>query len=151
MAQKNFKRIFAGIFLIWFALVIFAAAFYWPQIKQSFSTLMNPDVLSGARPKNVPAAASVGNKQVRGARVQAASGAGDRKEGFLWAEGQYIVTLGEAHGAVPGKNLLVYDGTNELGEVTVERALETVSYVRPVKASLDFSRNPDGFYRVVMK
>ena len=87
MAQKNFKRIFAGIFLIWFALVIFAAAFYWPQIKQSFSTLMNPNVLSGARPKNVPAAASVGNKQVRGARVQAASGAGDRKEGFFGPRG----------------------------------------------------------------
>ncbi|MBI5415322.1 MAG: hypothetical protein HZA29_00755 [Candidatus Omnitrophica bacterium] len=146
---KNFKKIFGGIFLLWLILVIFAAAFYWPQIKESFSAL------TGRREAGVSVASAV--SAARPGAAGSILAGGNPKEGFLWVDpqrepiGQYIVTLGEAHGAFPGKNLMVYDGNDELGEVTVERALETVSYVRPAKASVDLSQNPGGYYRVVMK
>lgn len=158
---KSLKKIFAGIFLIWLALVSLAAAFYWPQMKQSASTLMGHQFFGGASTRNVSQAVAAKSKQEPGASVPAPApapaavpSAGSPREGFLWVDlfsSQYLVTLGKVHGAAPGKTLIVYEGSSELGEVTVEKALETVSYVRPAPGSLDLSGNSHGYYRVVME
>ena len=53
-------------------------------------------------------------------------------EGFLWVDRtteQYIVTLGAAHGVLPGTHLKVFHGDRYIGEVEVQITFESISYV----------------------
>ena len=137
--KKNLKRIFFGFVLIFLAVFSLAVAMYWPEFQKQFF----PEMTAPAQ-ENVPALVSA--PATSAAREQQGS---VKKEGFLWvdpASSQYMVTLGKTHGIWEGEKLNVYDGTDLLGQVAVDRALETVSYVLPEK-SVDISK--DAYYRVV--
>ena len=138
-SKKNLKRIFFGFVLIFLAVFSLAVAMYWPEFQKQFF----PEMTAPAQ-ENVPALVSA--PATSAAREQQGS---VKKEGFLWvdpASSQYMVTLGKTHGIWEGEKLNVYDGTDLLGQVAVDRALETVSYVLPEK-SVDISK--DAYYRVV--
>ena len=152
-SKKNLKRIFFGFVLIFLAVFSLAVAMYWPEFQKQFF----PEMTAPAQ-ENVPALVSA--PATSAAREQQGS---VKKEGFLWVDpasssplrgpngqrepnGQYLVTLGKTHGIWEGEKLNVYDGTDLLGQVAVDRALETVSYVLPEK-SVDISK--DAYYRVV--
>lgn len=152
-SKKNLKRIFFGFVLIFLAVFSLAVAMYWPEFqKQFFPQAAVPTQKGVPEPVSAPATETV--------REQTGS---VKKEGFLWVDpessssprgafgprepnGQYMITLGKTHGVSEGKKLQVYDGTDLLGQVVVNRALETVSYVLPEK-SVDISK--DAYYRVV--
>jgi hypothetical protein len=137
--KKNLKRIFLGFVLIFLAVFSLAVALYWPEFqKQFFPQTAAPSEESAPGSMSLPATETV--------REQEGS---TTKEGLLWADpdsSQYLVTLGKTQGIREGKKLKVYDGTDLLGQVVVDRALETVSYVLPEK-SVDISK--DTYYRVV--
>ena len=138
--KKNLKRIFFGFVLIFLAVSSLAVAMYWPEFQKQFF------------PRTaVPAQRSVPGPATNEPEIKVA--ADEKKstprEGLLWADpasAQYVVTLGKTHGVWEGKKLNVYDGTDLLGHVVVDRALETISYVLPEK-SVDISK--DAYYRVV--
>ena len=138
-SKKNLKRIFFGFVLIFLAVFSLAVAMYWPEFQKQFF----PEMTAPAQ-KNVPAPVSA--PATEAVREQKGS---TKKEGFLWvdpASSQYMVTLGKTHGVSEGKKLNVYDGADLLGQVVVDRVLETVSYVVAEK-SVDISK--DAYYRVV--
>lgn len=147
--KKNLKRIFFGFVLIFLAVFSLAVAVYWPEFQKQFF----PEMTAPARKNVVPVPASAPVVPVAPDRKGSVP-----KEGFLWVApassspgdlaGQYVVTLGKAQGVLEGKQLKVYNGTDLLGQVVVDRALETVSYCVP-ETSLDLSRN--NYYRVVAK
>lgn len=145
--KKNLKRIFLGFVFIFLAVFSLAVAMYWPEFqKQFFPQTAVPAKKSVPEPVSAPATPAAAGEQKGSVK----------KEGFLWVDpasspqggpsGQYIVTLGRTHGVREGKKLNVYDGTDILGQVVVDRAMETVSYVLPEK-SVDISK--DAYYRVV--
>lgn len=138
-SKKNLKRIFFGFVLIFLAVFSLAVAMYWPEFQKQFF----PEMTAPAREKIVPASTPAQETKVATGEKKSAP-----KEGFLWVDpnGQYLVTLGKTHGIREGEKLNVYDGTDLLGQVAVDRALETVSYVLPEK-SVDISK--DAYYRVV--
>ena len=137
--KKNLKRIFFGFVLIFLAVSSLAVAMYWPEFqKQFFPEMTAPAQKSVLEPVSAPATPVARDRKES-----------IKKEGFLWvdpASAQYVVTLGKTHGVWEGKKLNVYDGTDLLGQVVVDRALETISYVLPEK-SADISK--DAYYRVV--
>lgn len=147
MHKKNITRIFLGFVLIFLAVFSLAVALYWPEFQKQFF----PQTAVPAQ-KSVPEPAT----EEPEIKVAADEKKPASKEGFLWVDpasssqgdpnGQYIVTLGKAQGVLEGKKLKVYDGTGLLGQVVVDRALETVSYVLPEKLG-DISK--DTYYRVV--
>jgi hypothetical protein len=76
----------------------------------------------------------------------------NRKEGALWVDrktGKYIITLGAINNLKVGDFLRAYDGKLEIGQVKVEFAMDTISYVKPVNSEMVFLAN--NYYRVVMK
>ncbi|OGX27613.1 MAG: hypothetical protein A2705_04590 [Omnitrophica WOR_2 bacterium RIFCSPHIGHO2_01_FULL_52_10] len=141
MHRKDIKRIFFGFVLIFLAVFSLAVALYWPEFQKQFFPEMTVP-----RQKNVvpaPVSAPVATPVARDQKESI------KKEGLLWvdpASAQYVVTLGKTQGIWEGKKLKVYDGTDLLGQVIVDRALETVSYVVAEK-SADISK--DTYYRVV--
>ena len=146
--KKNLKRIFFGFVLIFLAVFSLAVAMYWPEFQKQFF----PEMTVPAQEKIAPVSTPAQETKVTAGEKKLAP-----KEGFLWVDpassssqrepiGQYLVTLGKTHGVREGKKLNVYDGTDLLGQVAVDRALETVSYVLPEK-SVDISK--DAYYRVV--
>lgn len=138
MHKKNITRIFLGFVLIFLAVFSLAVAMYWPEFqKQFFPQTAAPSEESAPGPMSPPATETFHEQK-----------GPTEEEGFLWVDlnGQYLVTLGKAQGVLEGKKLKVYDGTGLLGQVVVDRALETVSYVLPEK-SVDISK--DTYYRVV--
>ena len=155
-SKKNLKRIFFGFVLIFLAVFSLAVATYWPEFqKQFFPEMAAPAPLE----KSVPEPAT----SVPEAKIAVAQKKLTPREGFLWVDpasssplrgpngqrepnGQYMVTLGKTQGVLDGRKLKVYDGTDLLGQVVVDRALETVSYVVPEPA-MDISK--DAYYRVV--
>ena len=140
--KKNFKRIFLGFVLIFLAVFSLGIALYWPEFQKQFF----PQAAA------VPAQKSVLPAPVIASATAPATGGQKqsvKKEGFLWvdpASSEYVVTLGKTQGVLEGKKLKVYNGTDLLGQVVVDRALETVSYCVP-ETSVDLSRN--NYYRVV--
>ncbi len=71
-------------------------------------------------------------------------------EGYLWVDRtteQYIVTLGAAHGVVPGSKLLVFHGDRYIGEVEVDITFESISYVAPDMGKEMFETGD--YYKVV--
>ncbi len=141
-SKKNLKKIFLGFIFIFLAVFSLAVALYWPEFqKQFFPEMRAPAPLE----KSVLQPATHAPET----KVAVAEKKSTPQEGFLWvdqASSQYIVTLGKAQGIWDGKKLKVYDGTDLMGQVVVDRALETVSYVIPEK-SVDISK--DAYYRVV--
>ena len=138
--KKNLKKIFFGFVLIFLAVFSLAVAMYWPEFQKQFF----PEMTTPAQEKIVPAPTPAQETKVAADEKKLAP-----EEGFLWvdpASSQYLVTLGKTHGVSEGKKLNVYDGTDLLGQVAVDWALETVSYVLPEK-SVDISK--DAYYRVV--
>ncbi len=138
--KKNLKKIFFGFVLIFLAVSSLAVAMYWPEFQKQFF----PEMTAPAQ-KSVPEPA-VNEPEIKVAANEKKS---TPQEGFLWvdpASAQYVVTLGKTHGVWEGKKLNVYDGMDLLGQVVVDRALETVSYVVAEK-SVDISK--DAYYRVV--
>ena len=138
--KKNLKRIFFGFVLIFLAVFSLAVAMYWPEFQKQFF----PEMTVPAQEKIAPVSTPAQETKVTAGEKKLAP-----KEGFLWvdpASSQYLVTLGKTRGVREGKKLNVYDGTDLLGQVAVDRALETVSYVLPEK-SVDISK--DVYYRVV--
>lgn len=76
----------------------------------------------------------------------------NKKEGFLWVDqkaSRLVVTLGTRHGLRVGRYLTVYAGTQRKGQVAVDTALETISYVHPVEKVMNLSEN--NYYRVVLE
>lgn len=84
-----------------------------------------------------------------------------RRDGILWIDresSQCMITLGIVNGLVSGSYLDVYeekeleDGTlraEKVDDVVVEKTYDIISYVRPVKKTLDdFTRD---YYRVRVK
>lgn len=84
-----------------------------------------------------------------------------RKDGVLWVDRKSLrcmVTLGVVNGLVSGSYLGVYDEkkrddgvivNEKIADVMVDKAYDIISYVSPVKKSLDdFSRD---YYRVTVK
>ncbi len=74
------------------------------------------------------------------------------QEGFLWidrASSSHVMTLGRSHGVEPGQHVAIYDGAGRLGEVEVDQALESTSYVHPSGQSMDLSKND--YYRAVLE
>ncbi len=62
----------------------------------------------------------------------------DNRQGLMWVDrktSKFIVTLGAMNGLSKGSMLSVYDGNNKVGEVEVEVALDSISYVRPDEPS----------------
>lgn len=138
--KKNLKRVFSGFVLIFLAVFSLAVALYWPEFQKQFFPKMTAPGQKDAVPAPVGAPATPVARDQKGPI---------KKEGFLWADpasAQYVVTLGKTQGIWDGKKLKVYDGTDLLGQVVVDRALETVSYVLP-ETSMDISQN--AYYRVV--
>lgn len=137
--KKNLKRIFFGFILIFLAVFSLAVALYWPEFQKQFF----PQTAVPAK-ETAPEPATSAQE----VKVAADGKKSTPKEGFLWGDpnGQYLVTLGKTQGVLEGKKLKVYDGTDLLGQVIVDRALETVSYILPEK-SVDISK--DTYYRVV--
>ncbi|HBR14421.1 MAG TPA: hypothetical protein DD723_02625 [Candidatus Omnitrophica bacterium] len=73
-----------------------------------------------------------------------------RQEGLLWVDrksSKLIITLGAMNGLLPGKQLTLYDGDKEIGQVAVDLALDVVSFVHPIPQSLELLQN--NYYRVV--
>lgn len=138
-SRKDLKKIFFGFILIFLAVFSLAVAMYWPEFQKQFlPQAAVPAQKSVPEPARAPATPAAREQQ-----------GPTKKEGFLWvdpASSQYFVTLGKTHGVWEGKKLNVYDGTDLLGQVVVDRALETVSYVLPEKP-VDISK--DAYYRVV--
>ncbi len=138
--KKNLKKIFFGFVLIFLAVFGLAVAMYWPEFQKQFF----PQAAAPAQ-RNAPEPTTSAPET----KVTFAEKKSTPKEGFLWvdpASNQYVVTLGKTQGIWDGKKLKVYNGTDLLGQVVVDRALETVSYVIPEK-SADISK--DAYYRVV--
>lgn len=146
-SKKDLKKIFFGFVLIFLAVFSLAVAMYWPEFQKQFF----PEMTVPAQEKIVPVSTPAQETKVAAGEKESAP-----KEGFLWVDlasssqgepvGQYFVTLGKTHGVSEGKKLNVYDGADLLGQVVVDRVLETVSYVLPEK-SVDISK--DAYYRVV--
>lgn len=137
---KNLKRIFFGFVLIFLAVFSLAVAMYWPEFQKQFF----PEMTVPAREKIVPASTPAQETKFNAGEKKSAP-----KEGFLWVDpvsSQYLVTLGKTHGVWEGKKLNVYDAADLLGQVVVDRALETISYVLPEKF-VDISK--DAYYRIV--
>ena len=142
--KKNLKKIFFGFVLIFLSVFSLAVALYWPEFQKQFF----PQAAAVPAQKNV-APAPVGAPVVTPVAAVRDQQGPVKKEGFLWvdpASSQYIVTLGKTDGVPEGKRLKVYDGTDLLGQVVVDRSLGTVSYVVP-ETKLDISQN--AYYRVV--
>lgn len=141
VVKKSVTKIFFGVVLIFLSVFILAAALYWPEFqKQSASAPARSAGKTEETATRIPPAKTARNSQ---------ESAG--KEGYLWldqASGQYIATLGQVHGAAAGGKLNVYDGTDLLGQVTVDRAMKTVSYVHSEK-SVNLDQN--NYYRIVME
>ena len=158
--KKNIKRIFFGFVLIFLAVSSLAVAMYWPEFqKQFFLEMTAPAQKNVPEPVSAPATETVREQKGPVKKegflwVDAASSSPLRPRGSLWEGpngqrepiGQYIATLGKTHGVRKGEKLNVYNGTDLLGQVVVDRALETVSYVVTEK-SVDISK--DAYYRVV--
>lgn len=140
MHKKNITRIFLGFVLIFLAVFSLAVALYWPEFQKQFF----PQTAAPVK-ESVPGPVSPPVTETFHERKGSA-----KEEGFLWVDpnGQYLVTLGKAQGALEGKKLKVYDGTGLLGQVVVERSLETVAYVRP-EAAVNIV--PSNYYRVVIE
>ena len=75
-----------------------------------------------------------------------------RRDGILWIDrksDQCMINLGIANGLTEGSRLQIYDGDKKLGEVTVEKPLDIISYVKPVDKTLEeFTSN---YYRVSLQ
>ncbi|GEM_PF-3342267 len=151
--KKNLTRIFFGFILIFLSVFSAGVALYWPQLQKQFFPEMAMAVPVEKRivPAPAPAVSAPEVKEVAAVEKKSVP-----REGFLWVDpasspqggpsGQYMVTLGKAQGVLDGRKLKVYDGTDLLGQVVVDRAMETVSYVVADK-SMDIPK--DAYYRVV--
>lgn len=75
------------------------------------------------------------------------------QEGFLWIDrvsSLHVMTLGRIHGVESGRRVAIFDGTDRIGEVTVDQALEGTSYVHPSPGqAMDLSRSD--YYRAVVE
>lgn len=144
--KKDIKKIFLGFVLIFLGVFSLALALYWPEFQKQFSRGSRGSwgkETPTARPVPAVAAKPVPKPAYEAREI-------NRKEGYLWVDpgGQYVVTLGQVQGVLAGRKLNVYDGSDLLGQVVVERSLETVSYVRP-ETSVKIVA--DNFYRVVIE
>ncbi len=143
MAKKNIQKIFLGITLIVFSVAGLAAAFYLLEAKPRFWAPRTADL---RMPEGAPATDAALSSEVTPGVDTDHSG---KKEGFLWVDrksSQLVVTLGKLSGIAQGRQLIVYEGTNRIGEVVVDAAFETVSYVHAVGKMMDLLENT--YYRV---
>lgn len=143
MAKKNIQKIFLGIVLILFSAAGVAAAFYLLETKPRFWAQKPTDL---RMPQSASAADVVSSSEVLPAAGANHSG---KKEGFLWVDrksSQLVVTLGKLNGITQGRQLIVYEGTNRIGEVVVDAVFETVSYVHAVGKMMNLLENT--YYRV---
>ena len=75
-----------------------------------------------------------------------------RREGLLWVDrktGRFMVTLGAMHGLKIGSNLSVYVGSSSIGQVKVDSLFDVISFVSPIKKSLDLSKQ--NYYKIVIE
>ena len=75
-----------------------------------------------------------------------------RRQGLLWVDRQtksFIITLGALNGLHPGSHLGIYDGAKKIDTAQVEIPLDVISYVKPVKTSLNHFEN--NYYRVMIE
>jgi hypothetical protein len=161
MAKKNIKKIFLGVILIVFSAAGVAAAFYFLEAKPRFWVQRSPglgdariqtdresvSLKAGLRIPGDESALDVAHSP----DVPTATGTSylGKKEGFLWVDrktSQLIVTLGRLNGLDEGRQLIVYEGANRLGEVVVDAVFETVSYVHAVGKFMNLLEN--AYYRV---
>jgi hypothetical protein len=167
MAKKNIKRIFWGVILMILSVISAAAAFYFLETKPQFwgDNLSTPQREFLPAPDQVKkgedAASSLDRKEpyleVVGAGLKPVPAPYDKKgqngqEGFLWidrASSSHVMTLGRSHGVEPGQHVAIYDGAGRLGEVEVDHALDSTSYVHPSGQSMDLSKND--YYRAVLE
>ena|SRR3989338_3770994 len=143
MAKKNIQKIFIGIVLIIFSAAGVATAFYFLEAKPRFWAQRPADFQA---PQNVSAPDVVQPSQVP---LSVDANHSGKKEGFLWVDrksSQLIVTLGKLNGIAQGRQLIVYEGTDRIGEVVVDAAFETVSYVHAVGKIINLLENT--YYRV---
>ena len=154
MAKRN--KIFLGLFFILLGLFLAVAAFYQLEVKPTMAERKQEDARLGEIAK-VKKPAAPPNKILLDSLVEESKSLyGEpeeaRKEGILWTDvrsSRFIVTLGALQGLLPGKHLAVYDGNNKMGEVTVEKVFDIISYVQPMETPLNFS--PSNYYRVVLE
>lgn len=141
--KKDTKKIFLGFVMILLGVFSLGLAKYWPDLQNQFF----PGQIVQAEketPDTAPAPKTLYDPMEIG-----------RKEGYLWIDhssadpsGQYVVTLGSIHGVTSGRKLNIYEGTDLLGQVVVDRSTETISYVHP-DASVNIAQND--YYRVVIE
>ena len=75
-----------------------------------------------------------------------------RKKGSLWVDrksSKLIVTLGAINGLLPGHTLTVYDANKAIGQVIVDTAFDSISYVTPSNKSIDLLQND--YYHVIIE
>ena len=112
---------------------------YWPEFqKQFFPEMTAPAQKSVLEPVSAPAT-PVARDRKESIKRRVPVG---RPPRLLNTSSRWAKRTGYGK----GKKLNVYDGTDLLGQVVVDRALETISYVLPEK-SVDISK--DAYYRVV--
>lgn len=143
MAKKNIQKIFLGIVLIILAVGGVAAAFYLLETKPRFWAQRPAELRIS---ESASATDIVSSSEVLQDVDTNHSG---KKEGFLWVDrksSQLIVTLGKLNGIAQGRQLIVYEGANRIGEVVVDAAFETVSYVHAVGKIMNLLENT--YYRV---
>ena len=156
MAKKNFRKISMGLALIVIAIVSVLFAFYHLEVKPELASRNDNNVKkltieevsnSSSQNESIPL-----NTIVEEARKNSSENVADAKEGFLWVDAKsakYVVTLGAVQGLLPGNYLTVYNGDRRVGQVTVETALDIISYVQPIDESVDLSSNK--YFRVTVE
>ena len=154
MAQKSFKKLVFGFILIVAAAFLLLVGFYQFKVKPELASRdkINSQKLSATKQKIDQRAAEIKQAQegsinlstlVKEAEAVYGPQEKSRKEGVLWVDRQssnFVVTLGALNGILPGSKLNVYQGSEKVGQVTVDTSFDVISYVHP-EDSLDLSAN----------